>query len=189
MCHAFLTNSSLYSYLTQLDQDIAQQVQSEGCPCGGKLHRSDYPRKPRGIRGVLDKSYETRISFCCSVDGCRKRCTPPSVRFLGRKVYLGVIVVLLAAMHHGLTPKRRHQLIEQLNIPAQTLSRWRHWWSNTFVQSRCWQYERGRYVPPINENDLPGSFLGRLMGENLEARLKHLLWLIKPVTSDSFAAI
>jgi len=34
--------------------------------------------------------------FCCAVDGCRSRATPPSLRFLGRKVYLAAIVVLVA---------------------------------------------------------------------------------------------
>jgi hypothetical protein len=34
----------------------------------------------------LDKGYGQRFSFCCAVGGCRKRTTPPSLRFLGRKV-------------------------------------------------------------------------------------------------------
>ncbi|NLS97786.1 MAG: hypothetical protein GXX96_37065 [Planctomycetaceae bacterium] len=37
-------------------------------------------------------------------DGCRKRTTPLSVRFLGRKVYLGAVVVLVAAMRQGPSP-------------------------------------------------------------------------------------
>jgi hypothetical protein len=38
-----------------------------------------------------------RFSFCCDRDGCRNRATPPSVRFLGRKVYLGAVVMLISA--------------------------------------------------------------------------------------------
>ena len=56
-----------------------------------------YGRKPRGLPDGIDPGpvLPVRFSFCCSVDGCRRRHTPPSVRFLGRKVYLSVMVVLL----------------------------------------------------------------------------------------------
>jgi hypothetical protein len=37
------------------------------------------------------------------VDGCRSRTTPPSLRFLGRKVYLATIVVLVSMMQYGVT--------------------------------------------------------------------------------------
>jgi hypothetical protein len=37
----------------------------------------------------------------------RKRRTPPSFRFLGRKVYLGVEVVLISAMRQGATAARQ----------------------------------------------------------------------------------
>jgi len=47
-----------------------------------------YPRKPRGIPFVPEESYEYRLRFCCAEDGCRRRITPPSVRFFGRKVFL-----------------------------------------------------------------------------------------------------
>jgi hypothetical protein len=85
------------------------------------LHSARYPRKPRGIRYLLDGAYESRFSFCCATEGCRHRTTPPSVRFLGRKVYLGVIVILMTALAHGLSTTRRLRLIEELNVSAQTL--------------------------------------------------------------------
>ena len=69
----------------------------------GMLHSARYPRKPRGGLDDLGPDYATRLSFCCAVDGCRRRTTPPSVRYLGRRVYLGAVVVLVTAMtrrHH-----------------------------------------------------------------------------------------
>ena len=186
VCHAFLNDSRFYRYLFLIDQDIAADVQSEGClHCGGALHSACYPRKPRGLRTALDASYETRLSFCCAREGCRRRTTPPSVRFLGRKVYLGVIIILVAAMEHGLTPRRRRQLIEQLDLYPQTLSRWRQWWRESFPSSRCWQAERGNYVPPVATSQLPGSLLGRLQGGDLKHRLCLLLRLIAPLTTTS----
>jgi hypothetical protein len=97
MCHAFLNDSNFYHLLFQIDQSIAVEEQKAGCSCGGVLHSANYPRKPRGVFSALDDSYAWRLSFCCAEDGCRRCRTPPSVRFLGRKVYLSVIVVLATA--------------------------------------------------------------------------------------------
>lgn len=186
MCHDFLNDSRFYRYLFLIDQDIASDIQSSGCSyCGGVLHSARYPRKPRGIRSVLDASYRTRLSFCCATEGCRRRTTPPSVRFLGRKVYPGIIIILVTALEHGLTPKRRKQLIEQLDLYPQTLSRWRKWWRETFPSSRCWQAEQGNHVPPVKTNRLPGSLLERLDGRDLKHRLCLLLRLIAPLTTTS----
>jgi hypothetical protein len=183
VCHAFLHDCNFYHLLFRIDQSIAEEVRKGGCSCGGALHSARYPRKPRGIRSALDASYHTRLSFCCAEEGCRRRRTPPSVRFLGRKVYLAVIVVLITALHHGLTPRRRRQLIEALDVPPQTLSRWRRWWREAFPRSRCWQVERGRFMPPVDVGQLPDSLLCRLIGESLPDRICRLLVLISPVTT------
>ncbi|MEJ2325993.1 MAG: hypothetical protein P8Y25_03870 [Chromatiaceae bacterium] len=185
MCHAFLTDANFYQLLTRIDESIAEEVRAGGCRCGGQLHSARYPRKPRGLRSALDGSYERRLSFCCAQDGCRRRHTPASVRFLGRKVYLGVIVVLITALHHGLTEQRRRRLIEALDVPAQTLWRWRCWWREQFLQSRCWRGLAGQFIPPLATHDLPGSLLGRLTAGALSERLVQLLILISPVTTSS----
>ena len=187
MCHAFANESTFYQLLWRIDQDIAARVQAGGCSCGGVLHSARYPRKPRGVRFTEDESYTRRLSFCCAVDGCRRRCTPPSVRFLGRKVYLGTIVILLTALEHGLSPRRRQWLIETLDIWPQTLARWRKWWRETFTASRCWQAHRGNFMPPLEHAHLPGVLLGRLSGSDLPQRLCQLLVLLAPLTSTSWS--
>ena len=185
MCHAFLSDSRFYQLLFHMDQTLAAEVQADGCCfCGGVLHSAAYPRKPRGLRSALDASYDTRLSFCCAVDGCRRRNTPPSVRFLGRKVYLGAMIVLLTSLQHGLTDKRRRALIEQLDIPPQTLSRWRRWWQEAFPVSRCWRAEQGHFIPPVAVNQLPGALLGRFTGSTLPQRLGQMLRLICPVSTS-----
>jgi hypothetical protein len=183
VCHAFLTDANFYQLLFQIDESIAEEVGARGCDCGGVLHSARYPRKPRGVRSALDASYESRLSFCCAQDGCRRRHTPASVRFLGRKVYLGVIIVLLTALNHGLTEERRRQLIEALDVPVQTLWRWRRWWREQFLQSRCWRGLAGQFIPPILTDGLPGSILERLTGRELSEQLVQLLVLISPVTT------
>ncbi|MDA9983444.1 hypothetical protein N9H39_12160, partial [Gammaproteobacteria bacterium] len=177
-----------YQFLLHIDQEVATEVQQGGCVhCGGTLHVACYPRKPRGIHCALGEFCESRLSFCCASDGCRRRCTPPSVRFLGRKVYLGTLVVLVMAMEHGLSEKRRKQLIEQLDLYPQTLARWRRWWRKIFPASRCWQANRGHFIPPVDISQLPGALLGRLSGEDLQHRVCLLLRLLAPLTTTSWS--
>jgi hypothetical protein len=187
VCHAFLNDAKFYRFLFDIDQDIARQVQAVGCPCGGVLHSACYPRKPRGLRAKLDESYTTRLSFCCARADCRRRTTPPSVRFLGRKVYLGVIVVLISALEHGLSGKRRQWLIDTLEVHAPTLWRWQCWWREVFAQGPWWQLERAQFVPPLAASQLPGGLLDRLRGADLRERVVRLLWLIAPQSTSSWS--
>jgi hypothetical protein len=188
MCHAFLSDSRFYQFLFEIDQDMAVEVQSGGCRfCGGVLHSACYPRKPRGIRSALDERYDYRLSFCCATAGCRRRTTPPSVRFLGRKVYLGVIVVLISALESGLTAKRRQWLIDTLEVPAQTLWRWQCWWREVFAEGPWWRVESAQFVPPVAASQLPGALLARLQGADLRERVVRLLWLITPLTTTSWS--
>lgn len=113
----------LFDLLGQIDEDLAWQVRERGCRCGGRLHRACYPRKPRGGPGGLSAQYEQRLSYCCAEDGCRKRRTPPSVRFLGRKVYLGAVVVLVSALRQGPSPMRVRVLQQLFGVGERTLRR------------------------------------------------------------------
>jgi len=190
VCQAVFDDASFYRQLFQLDQAIAAEVQAGGCRhCGGRLHVADYPRKPRGIRSALDDSYQSRLSFCCARDGCRRRTTPPSVRFLGRKVYLSVIVILVTALTQGLEPRHRRLLIDRLDLWPQTIARWQRWWREHVPTTRCWQALRSRFMPPIEVCALPGALLGRLTGDDLAMRVRQLLGLIAPLTTASWASL
>jgi len=185
VCHSLPLESSFWFTLFQIDQDIAEQVRQRGCSyCNGKLHVANYPRKPRGIhRDVLGPDYSQRISFCCSL--CRRRTTPPSVRFLGRKVYLASIITLLSAGTSALSKIQRQQLLDVLDVPAQTLHRWRQWWTRHVPASATWPVLSGWFSPPIEPCALPGELLHRLQGATLGVKLHKLLILISPLTSDS----
>jgi hypothetical protein len=113
--------------LVEADERAAEDVRRQGCPCGGRLHRADYPRKARGLPAELDTYFQSRISFCCARDGCRRRRTPPSVRFLGRRVYAALIVMMCAA--DWIEPL-------ELGVPRRTLRRWRRWFRATLVRTR-----------------------------------------------------
>ena len=85
MYHDLPRSASFWSFLLAVDEDLAEKTRKKGCPCGGRLHCANYLRKPRGTPDQLPEPQRLRLSFCCDRDGCRKRVTPPSVRFLGRK--------------------------------------------------------------------------------------------------------
>ena len=150
--------SELWAILTQVDADLAEQARLKGCQrCGGVLHRGNYARKVCGM-GMVEA---TRDSFCCATDDCRRRTTPASVRFLGRRVYAGFVVVLLAALRHGLSAQRVQVLRERLGVDQRTLQRWRSWWLEQFAGGRLWREGRGRLMPPIDEAALPASLWER----------------------------
>lgn len=187
MWHAVLRDSTFFAALTRFDHDLAERVRASGCRwCGGRLDSARYPRKPRGGPAGLGPEYEWRLSFCCAREGCRRRMTPPSVRYLGRRVYLGVVVVLVSAMTHGLSVRRVAQLHAHLGIGLRTLRRWRRWWQHAFVESRFWRGARGRFLPPVDEDRLPASLLERFGAEASSAL--RALDLLAPITTRSGAA-
>ena len=182
MCQNLPLAEEFYEVLRQVDLDLAGEARSEGClSCGDRLHRADYERKPRGGPDGLP-AYVKRFSFCCQREGCRRRRTPPSVRFLGRRVYLATVVVLVAVLRHGLRPGRVAWLHRVLGVSRRTLGRWRLWWRRTFVETRCWREVRGRIVPAIDEERLVRSLWDRFRG-NLRDRLLLVLRLLSPVTA------
>jgi hypothetical protein len=183
-CQFYLANEEVYMILAKVDADFAQKVQEGGCVyCEGALHRSDYPRKPRGGPEMKEEVY--RDSFCCNQDGCRKRHTPASVRFLGRKIYWGVIVVLVSALRQGLKPERVETLHRILGVDRRTLEHWRAWWLETFVRSSFWKMARAGFMPVLCEKTLPSSLCDRFEIVRLD-RLLALLEFLSPITTTSF---
>ena len=152
-----LYSKTFYATLTQFDADLAAEVHARGCPCGGRLHRADYPRKPRSGPADLSPAFDHRHSFCCDREGCRRRATPASLRFLGRRVYLGVVVVVMSVLAHGCTPARLTQLRAELggSLSVRTIARWRIWWQQTFPQSPFWKQARGRFAARRAGNPRP----------------------------------
>jgi hypothetical protein len=178
-------DARLYAFLWECDRDLAAEARAGGCVvCGGRVDSARYPRKPRGGPADLGPAFETRESFCCAQDGCRKRLTPPSLRFLGRKVYLGAVVVLVAAMRHGATPTRVARLRELVGASPRTLARWRRWWREAFAASRFWRAAAGRFGTPIVRELLPWSLLGRFGGDARD-QLVATLRFLGPITTAS----
>lgn len=180
-----LSDARLYELLLKFDGDLAAGARRHGCRCGGVLHSADYARKPQGALAPLPAGYESRFSFCCALDGCRQRTTPVSVRYLGRKVYLGAVVVLVTALRQG--GGSVGELCALIGVSRRTVVRWRRWWQTAFATSAFWQVARGLLAGAIAIEELPGSLLARFDAPDERARLIRLLDFIKPVTTSAWA--
>ena len=182
MYHPLLTDARFHNSLFDLDRLIAEQFRQSQCPlCFGNLNQSNFPRKPRGVPEETDPDYHIRFSLCCSNDGCRKRFTPPSMRFLSRKVYSSVVILLIFL----LKPETDESRIETLNrllgttLSVETLRRWRHFWTKDLPQTHTWKRL------PIHRSlsqELPMSLLA-LFQETGKQSLIMGLKLILPLTT------
>ena len=179
MCHALLHDPKFLSLLLRIDHDLAARRRADGCPCGGALHRADYPRKPRGCPVEVRNDHSSRLSFCCAV--CRRRATSMSVRFLARRVYLALAVVLVSARPAGPTPPAA-RLGTALGVDRRTLARWRDWWCEQFPLTPLWQLASARFMPPVSQAQLPGELIARFAGPVPAALMRLLVWL-SPVTA------
>lgn len=107
-----------------------------------------------------------------------------SVRFLGRRVYLGLIVVLCSERPAGRSTAAA-SLCEKVSVPLRTLERWRCWWREQFMQTPLWQAAGGRFMPPLGDEPLPTGLLARFAGDAAESLLRLLLFLtpltVRPV--------
>jgi hypothetical protein len=188
VCLDLLADARFFSLLLDVDGDLAAQARTAGCACGGPLYVAHFARKPRGARGVLPPGFERRFSFCCGRDGCRRRATPPSVRFLGRKVYLATTVVLVTVLRQGPTPQRLAALREALGVEPATVARWRSWWHERFVPSPFGRSLKARLAPGFDEHAVPASLLDAFAGP-LAERLVALLGLLAPITTRPGLAV
>ena len=183
MYHVLLRDASFWDFLFQVDKDLAAHARQQGCSCGGRLHCANYPRKPRGGSTPLPESRDHRLSFCCDRDGCRKRTTPPSVRFLGRKVYLAAVVVLVAAMRQGPSPRRVRELSQLFGADRRTIARWCVFWREHFPQTAFWKVARSRLVPKVDIANLPRALIdGFIRSDDSHEEWKRLLEFLSPIT-------
>jgi hypothetical protein len=118
MAHeADLRDGCLQRFLAGVDAEIAERVRANGCGyCGGVLHGARY-RRLEHQPSASEFEASSRISFCCAQ--CRRRTTPASVRFLGRRRYPAVALVLLSAVQGEMTAKNVAALREGLGSPSR----------------------------------------------------------------------
>lgn len=181
MYQSLLVNASFYHQLVDLDRIIADQAKASGCPCHGTYHQSNYARKPRGIPAGVGPCASLRFSFCCSREGCRKRLTPPSLRFLGRKVYSSAVILLIFKLKAHTNEQRVEALNNLLrtNLSVETIRRWRRFWTVKLPANPLWQRHHLAFYPGASR--LPESLFDLTQGEASD-RVIHLLRLLLPLS-------
>ena len=186
MYQSLLQDSRFFDLLLRLDEELAAAARRAGCSCGGVLHCADYQRKPRGGPSGLGVEHAVRFSFCCALEGCRQRTTPVSLRFLGRKVFFGVVVLLVAALRDGPTPKRLARVRQIFPVNVRTVKRWCRFWRVAFVESRAWRTVEGRLSTPIRAQEMPGALLEAFSGvADMAQRVVAVLRLVAPIGAES----
>jgi hypothetical protein len=188
MSHKFLFNSTFHTVLIAIDRELAEAVRQRGCPCGGVLHQANYPRSPFGLSAELRAAYEERFSFCC--DDCRRRTTPPSVRYFGRRWYPAPLLILISALMISINEYRRNQIKRHFGITVSesTWKRWRRWWRNTFVETVFWKQARGL----IPEAKRPMSMARRMLISfqgSIDNKMLLLLKFISDITAGHLRAV
>jgi hypothetical protein len=191
MSHESRLGEEWFGSLEEFDRQIAEAVAAAGCRhCGGPLHRGNYERKPRGGHiAEAGEAFRLRHSLCCGREGCRKRALPPSLRFLGRRVYLEAVVLLASALTMALEKLRMAR--EVTGVPARTLRRWHGWWTEAFPSCAVWTELRARFVPPPPAvSELPRSLLERAQavlapGASVSDVLLLAARWLAPVTTQS----
>lgn len=171
--------------LYAIDAAAARRVHEGGCPrCGGALDRADFPRKPRGDVAAMGPHATVRFSFCCRRDSCRKRATPPSLRFLGRKIYLAATVVIASAVGQTMRLVGRDRARQVRDVPVRTVRRWLAWWQIVFALGGFWAEAKGAFATLVAEAELPASLFARFGAASVDALTKMLAFLA-PVTTAS----
>jgi hypothetical protein len=190
MWHDLVLDREFFAVLLALDAEIAERVRAAGCSrCGGPLCVGHYERKPRGGRiaaaGAVEL-FSQRFSYCCGREGCRKRATPPSVRFLGRRVYLEG-AILLACTLVPLLEQTAAAIEEATGIALRTIRRWQAWWQTVFVASAQFAELRGR-APGVDPEDLPGAMLGSFAGRTPIEKLLFAMKFLGPLSTTTSGA-
>jgi hypothetical protein len=182
VCHALLQDPAFFLFLLRIDEEFASETRAGGCSCGGVLHSARYPRKPRGCPAQVREHYGWRFSFCCA--RCDRRATPASVRFLGRRVYVGVVLTLVSSTGSATT----QHLAQQLRVSVRTLNRWREWWRRDFLCTPFWQSTRARFTAQAPSEGLPQSLLERFDGDTTAQRRVLLLRFLAPLSTRAVSS-
>lgn len=179
--HCLLGSVEFYAGLVRVDLEVARTLQTRGCPrlgCGGRLHRSDFPRKVRGLAVDDASSFDSRIGLCCG--WCRKRVLPPTVRFFGRSSYAFVAALVAVATTLASGVALGAKLV---GAAWSTVARWIRFLQCDLACRGEWQAARGRLPAVLLLEQLPLSLV-EVFGsvESDGAWLSALRWL-SPITT------
>jgi hypothetical protein len=163
MLSELLKKKSLFHRLYTIDKQSAKKYKEMPCPhCSGPLHFANYPRKPRGEPDGIPEEYFIRFSLCCGQEGCRRRVIPPSCRFMDRKVYWHIVILIIISEYQN-KEINIFKLSKMFAVSRNTITRWIVFFQDTFSSSPQWQRIRGQVAASIKNNELPASLINHFL--------------------------
>jgi hypothetical protein len=113
------------------------------------------------------------------------------VRFLGRKIYLGAVVVLISAMRQGPTPRRARELSGRFGVDAATIARWQAFWRDHIPTTPFWRIARARLLAVVEPTEvLPRSLVEAFCRTHDVYRdWVRLLRFLSPVSASGYPLI
>ena len=156
MLPELIQKANLFHLLFQIDLDLACKCRLSGCPfCGGKLHQSNYVRKPRGGPPWLAEQCLLRHSFCCAASDCRRRVLPASCRFWGRRVYWAAVILVVTALGQGRASGFSVNKLSRLfDIDRKTICRWIVYFREQFPHTPLWRSLRGKVGADVKDSEI-----------------------------------
>jgi hypothetical protein len=101
---------------------------------------------------------------------------------LGRRVYAAGLVTLAC-----LGP----WVAASGAVPRRTLRRWLTWWRTAFANTAFWRTARARFVPLVDEVELPLSLVNRFRrsATDIEQALLGVLVFVSPITGPAHRSL
>ena len=159
----------LYHLLFLIDKDLAERQRKKDCPfCNSPLHYSNYERKPRGGPKNLPEEFRIRHSLCCSAEGCRRRVLPGSLRFWDRRVYFGVVMLVVMTLRQRRTDGySASKLMKMFGVSRHTLKRWTRYFEEIFPVSSRWKKVSGRIGISISNTGLVAAVVSEFINHSV----------------------
>jgi hypothetical protein len=141
----YLTASVL---LWMLEEDRSACEKHWGKPCPfckrGVLHRGHWQSKGELPKEFLAPAgFLLRFSLCCSNRKCRRRFSPPSLRFPPGGKYSTAVILLVKLMHLPKSETRARKLAELFCVSLSTVRRWIFRWRAFCATKTKWSQEQG----------------------------------------------
>ena len=153
--------------LLEIDQRIAKNTQNGDCLiCRSPLHVANFPRKVRSGAFDFGTEHDIRFSFCCAK--CRKRHTPPSLRFFGRCIYTSAVVIAFALIF-AVIEKKLSLIAKMLGPNRRTLKRWHEKLEN-LPKTKIGRLLQARFCEPVTTDTL-AQFIINGPSSEMAARL------------------
>lgn len=186
----FYFDAILWEKLYNIDKEIANFFHGSPCQendCPGKLNWANYLRKPRGVIDSVESWLMLKFSLCCSQQGCRTRSTPPSVRFLGRRVYIALFIMLMLLPEDDADVAKVQEKIITLppkSFDKSTFRRWFTWWNTTIPRSPIWKKMVGTLPANVDNQFLPTFIMKEFIEKHvdIEKSVTAMLEFISPIS-------